>query len=66
MKIRKPMIFPIKSLNSFHIWRSMSLQISLQKKAHIKNFKGSMWSKGFVPVDTLAILENRTWWPMPL
>lgn len=36
------------------------------EKGSYHNFKGSMWSKGFVPIDTLALLEKERGVEMPL
>lgn len=37
-----------------------------EEKGAYKNFKGSMWSKGFVPVDTLEILNKERGGEMPI
>ncbi len=40
--------------------------IIAKEKGAYQNFKGSMWSKGFVPVDTIALLEKERGTEMPL
>ncbi len=37
-----------------------------REKGSYPNFKGSMWSKGFVPIDTLELLQKERGTEMPL